>query len=926
MTNSLPALGFKKDDKKVSGKHSGMLFILTLILALASPCQLRAAEVTNNSDEGAGSLRQAVADAEAGEIITFSDSFTITLASPITIDKDIVIDGGNSVTISGGELTSIFKINSPTRHVVYDGYVYRTLLGADINGRTQYGITEQTAAPMPDGFEVAPDSEDIVQNVIAPYYWDIWRLCTENKCWATKNYGASAGVVKDNLRNWEQIENGDYRVKAGNNYYRLLIRADVSQFTPSGVVIKNITLKDGLAKGGNGASTGRTEYGGGGGGAGMGGAIYAEAGVITIDNVNFQGNKALGGNGGNQGQPRNTSYPGGGAGGNSSFGSGGGYPGFYGSSRSSAQSTPSKRTLVGANGGFGGGGGGAAKYSAVGGRGGAGGFGGGGGGSAEWGVIDVGQLTGRGTDAMIPRGGEFGGNGGMEAVNTGTYGGYKGAGSGGGGAGLGGALFIKGASVTITNSNFAGNSADGGAAGARSTSFNGSASTIREYGDGYYNRGTSGTPGQAVGGAIFLYTEGSISLGNVVFSNNQSSFLESVEDDVYTMKREKIDGTTDLGDTAFVVQKSFSEDTPDNLSATDFSQNAIAANGNLIGIIVESLPANSYLKVGSVYQRVNNFFRIQDIANITFQPASNWPSGHGSEKTSWSFSAVYEKTDGAGNNYIYPVTGNTFEATVTAVNDVPTLKNVSTSVDEDSSVILTADIFVNGYTDVDGDSLVSITVEDLPGNGSLALADVPVVPGQVITLSSLNNDELRFTPDPDFPSPNASASVTFNWSANNNNGEVAEAKKVSITVRDTADPPVIFDDTVNATGGVPIVIDVLSNDTDPLGPRSPDTHPGSYTIEIIQQPQHGSLVLEGQKLKYVPDNVEGPATILYRINNGLDSNISTVTINVAYNQYFGKALVDKIGDENDGTTQPGDLTLREALALVGENNVEGLVF
>ncbi|MBT7215536.1 MAG: hypothetical protein HN869_10045, partial [Verrucomicrobia bacterium] len=180
MINSLPALGFKKDDKKVSGKHSGILFILTLILSLFPVCQLRAAEVTNNSDEGAGSLRQAVADAEAGEIITFADSFTITLASPIVIDKDIVIDGGNSVTISGGELTSLFKINSPTRHVIYDGYVYRTLLGANVNGTTQYGTTEQTATPMPTGFAVAPDSDDIVQNVIAPYYWDIWRLCTEN--------------------------------------------------------------------------------------------------------------------------------------------------------------------------------------------------------------------------------------------------------------------------------------------------------------------------------------------------------------------------------------------------------------------------------------------------------------------------------------------------------------------------------------------------------------------------------------------------------------------------------------------------------------------------------------------------------------------------------------------------------------------------
>ena len=90
MTNSLPALGFKKNDKKVSGKHSGILFILTLILGLASAFELRAAEVTNNSDEGAGSRRQAVADAEA---VTFSDSFTITLTSPITIDKDIVIVG-----------------------------------------------------------------------------------------------------------------------------------------------------------------------------------------------------------------------------------------------------------------------------------------------------------------------------------------------------------------------------------------------------------------------------------------------------------------------------------------------------------------------------------------------------------------------------------------------------------------------------------------------------------------------------------------------------------------------------------------------------------------------------------------------------------------------------------------------------------------
>ena len=71
-----------------------------------------AAQVTSNSDGGEGSLRQVISDSEEGDTITFSDSFTITIATPITIDKDIVIDGGNVVKISGGGATSILKINS----------------------------------------------------------------------------------------------------------------------------------------------------------------------------------------------------------------------------------------------------------------------------------------------------------------------------------------------------------------------------------------------------------------------------------------------------------------------------------------------------------------------------------------------------------------------------------------------------------------------------------------------------------------------------------------------------------------------------------------------------------------------------------------------------------------------------------------------
>ena len=89
-------------------KKLGFSFVFNLLLLALT----NAAQVTSNSDDGEGSLRQVISDSEEGDTITFSDSFTITLVSPITINKDIVIDGGDKVTLSGGEETTIFKITS----------------------------------------------------------------------------------------------------------------------------------------------------------------------------------------------------------------------------------------------------------------------------------------------------------------------------------------------------------------------------------------------------------------------------------------------------------------------------------------------------------------------------------------------------------------------------------------------------------------------------------------------------------------------------------------------------------------------------------------------------------------------------------------------------------------------------------------------
>jgi hypothetical protein len=222
----------------------------------------------------------------------------------------------------------------------------------------------------------------------------------------------------------------------GQNSYRIF------EITDGIINITGLTLKNGLAHGGNGG----LGSGGGGGGLGAGGALFVGSGSVTLTDVFFDGNKAIGGFGGSSGFG---AYGGGGGGGRDvngqssvlGYGSCDGGDGG-GSSAGAGGAEP------GGNGGTGddysGAGGGACWQSNGGGSGGVGGFGGGGGGGGyEYPHGGNGGFGGGGG------GGANGGNaiGGIGGGNGGNCSGCVFGGGGGGGAALGGAVFVRSGAV-----------------------------------------------------------------------------------------------------------------------------------------------------------------------------------------------------------------------------------------------------------------------------------------------------------------------------------------------------------------------------------------------------------------------------------------------------------------------------------------------
>ena len=128
------------------GRFSLVLVLIVMELGFMPVDEAFAATltVTNTNDSGPGSLRQAVADAVSGDVITFDPSLageTITLASDIVMNPGVTemiltIDGSGltpQVTISGGDVAHL-QFSTRTNITISDLTIVHGLGGGIVSG------------------------------------------------------------------------------------------------------------------------------------------------------------------------------------------------------------------------------------------------------------------------------------------------------------------------------------------------------------------------------------------------------------------------------------------------------------------------------------------------------------------------------------------------------------------------------------------------------------------------------------------------------------------------------------------------------------------------------------------------------------------------------------------------------------------------
>ena len=270
------------------------LQIITLLLLLltAIPTQSVYAAtwtVTNGNDSGAGSLRQAIADASAGDTITFNGDFTIALESPILLEKNLTIDGtGHTIVLDGHAIvvddpdSSEFIIGINLATVLLDHLTIENGVTGIINFGTltvqNSTISQNTGENVGGGIFSFTDSVLTIRNCTISqnsafagggvYIYRGGTLTMENSIISGNSAFAGGGIAGEGTMSIDNTTIANNEAGSGGGILNVASSPGSSTLT-----IRNSTIS------GNTATN-------------KGGGLYNEDSTLTLTNVTITGNTA----------------------------------------------------------------------------------------------------------------------------------------------------------------------------------------------------------------------------------------------------------------------------------------------------------------------------------------------------------------------------------------------------------------------------------------------------------------------------------------------------------------------------------------------------------------------------------------------------------------------------------------------------------
>ena len=173
------------------------------------------------------------------------------------------------------------------------------------------------------------------------------------------------------------------------------------------------------------------------------------------------------------------------------------------------------------------------------------------------------------------------------------------------------------------------------------------------------------------------------------------------------------------------------------------------------------------------------------------------------------------------------------------INNAPEADDIIVTTDEDVSYTFILPDFADGYSDIEGDTLVSVIIGSLPADGSLFLRGNAVRIDDEIRVTALDSGKLVFVPSPD---ANGNPYTSFLFRVKDERAATSQLYVASIVVRPVSDPPAV--DSVLVWGEEDEVLSFTFGDFSAQF-DDPENDP-LRRIKIESLPYNGKLIFRGE--------------------------------------------------------------------------------